>query len=399
MIANVLYQFVPEFVTEKMSGTISINIRIRKDHKSKNKLSSIYLDIYQKDQKRHRIPLGVRIPIKDFDAKKQRVKPSNNFSKDYNLIIEKKLSDINNIMVVYRLRGDKLTVEKLYKELSSPSYNIDFIEFYRKNLEHQKGSSIKESTYKQQKSSLEKIKKFRSKILFHEIDKQFFIEFVKFLKVNQGNTNSTVEACTKNFKKYLKIANDQGIETPLKYSEIKNKRFNSNRVFLEEHEIQQLYRYYSNEFIPESWKQILQRFLFACFTGLRISDIQRLKTDNFVGDYLVLTMQKTDKIHRIRLSAAAKKFKPLDGTFSGKFTDQYINRCLKGICKQVGISKKITFHVSRHTFATQFLIQGGSVVNLQNLLGHSKINETMIYVHIVDSIMNEEVSFMDKILL
>src|SRR5690606_15971528 len=222
--------------------------------------------------------------------------------------------------------------------------------------------------------------------------------FVKFLKVSQGNTNSTVEACTKNFKKYLKIANDMGIKTPMKYSEIKNRRFNSNRVFLEVHEIQALHRYYSNEFIPLAWKEILQRFLFACFTGLRISDIQRLKKENFIGEYLVITMQKTDKLHRIRLSGAAMKFKPSGGAFPGNYSDQHINRCLKWICKQVGISKNVTFHVSRHTFATQFLIQRGSVVNLQNLLGHSKITETMTYVHIVDSIMNEEVSFMDKIL-
>lgn len=49
-----------------------------------------------------------------------------------------------------------------------------------------------------------------------------------------------------------------------------------------------------------------------------------------------------------------------------------------------GISKTVSFHVARHTFATQFLIEGGKLETLRDLLGHSKIETTMRYVHIVD---------------
>ena len=62
-----------------------------------------------------------------------------------------------------------------------------------------------------------------------------------------------------------------------------------------------------------------------------------------------------------------------------------MNRQIKTIAKTCGITKKISFHVGRHTFATNFLRAGGDVISLQNLLGHSSVKQTMIYVHIVES--------------
>ncbi|MNY74644.1 Tyrosine recombinase XerD [compost metagenome] len=61
------------------------------------------------------------------------------------------------------------------------------------------------------------------------------------------------------------------------------------------------------------------------------------------------------------------------------------------------IQKKVTFHVARHTFATSFLRAGGQVEKLQLLLGHSDINQTMIYSHIVQADANAEVFLIDNL--
>lgn len=71
---------------------------------------------------------------------------------------------------------------------------------------------------------------------------------------------------------------------------------------------------------------------------------------------------------------------------------------MKNIAKVVGITKLLTYHVSRHTFATLFLSRGGRVEVLQKILGHSKIEDTMIYVHIIDEISNTQIEQMDGIL-
>jgi len=100
----------------------------------------------------------------------------------------------------------------------------------------------------------------------------------------------------------------------------------------------------------------------------------------------------------MKLNNSALTFIDENSIFNGNFTGEYINRELKFIAKACGITKNISFHVARHTFATNFLLSGGDVVQLQKLLGHSKITETMIYVHIVESITNEQIMSMDDIL-
>jgi hypothetical protein len=52
------------------------------------------------------------------------------YSKDYNLIIEKALGDINKIEIAYRLGGEVLTLEKLMYEYQNPTSRIDFIKFW-----------------------------------------------------------------------------------------------------------------------------------------------------------------------------------------------------------------------------------------------------------------------------
>jgi site-specific recombinase XerD len=74
-----------------------------------------------------------------------------------------------------------------------------------------------------------------------------------------------------------------------------------------------------------------------------------------------------------------------------------INRSVQDIAIKLEINKPISFHVGRHTFATSFLRAGGKVEQLQPLLGHSKINTTMIYVHILQAEANKQIFLLDEL--
>ena len=62
-----------------------------------------------------------------------------------------------------------------------------------------------------------------------------------------------------------------------------------------------------------------------------------------------------------------------------------INRRLKDILAMAGIEKHISFHISRHTFAKQWIINGGNVVSLSKLLGHSSLDITQNYINLLVS--------------
>ena len=107
---------------------------------------------------------------------------------------------------------------------------------------------------------------------------------------------------------------------------------------------------------------------------------------------------KTDKHQIITLNESALKLvKSCDDLFEKKLTDQFMNRELKKISRSLGIRKVVSFHASRHTFATCFLRAGGKVEMLQKLLGHSTINQTMEYVHILNQEANKEIMLLDKL--
>ncbi|WP_157822023.1 site-specific integrase [Tenacibaculum sp. Bg11-29] len=391
---NQLYD--PQNYPTKMSGKLTHKIIIKKDYVRTDGTCALYIQLFL-DGKRKRLPLNIFVAPKMWNEKKQILKGSSDLTKDYNLVIGKKLAGINRIAVSYRLAGIYLTFEKLIEDLTDPSSKVDFIKFCEKELEKQK-EVLAKGTYRQQLSTITKIKKFKDQILFQDINEDLINELIIYCKKNLKNKNTTIQTTLKNFKKFLHIANKKGIRTELKFDDITIKSFKGDRTFLTSEEIKTLYEYRESKFISESRKNIVDRFLFSCFTGLRISDIRNLSNDNFIGDFIAFKSEKTGKFQKIKLNESAKKFINESNEFNGDYTNEHINRELKSIVSSCGIKKRVTFHVARHSFATNYLIKGGGIQNLQKVLGHSNIRETMIYVHIVDSIINEEINNMDDII-
>jgi len=382
-----------------MTGTFTKKVIVKLSSTKLNGTAPLYVQVFVNSE-RKQFPLGLYVKPKEFDRKKQRVRGSSEMAVAYNLIIEKELGKFTDIAVNFKLRNEHLTLSALISEISNGFSRLKFTSFYKTELERQyEKKIIKKSTYKQQLSSLRKIKMFKVEVYFNEITEDFVEEFKAFMSKELGNSQNTVFTAMKNFKKYLRVANKKKIHTPITYDLVKVKCIKGNRDFLEDFEIQHLYKLYKSEFVNKTYRKILKKFLFSCFTGLRISDVQSVTQQNFVGEYLVFNSVKGNKLNKIILSKSAKEFYNEEGSvFDDDFTEQCINDNLKQIAKICGIKKKITFHVARHTFATQYLLNGGKVEELKELLGHEKIETTMIYVHIVKRHLNMKVHNMDAIL-
>ena len=381
-------------MSEKLTYKVKINDRyIRKDG-----TSGIYIQVFINKQKKI-IPLDIAVKPIHFDKKKQRIKSNCNFANDYNLIIEKILADINKIEVNYRLSNESLTLKKFMVDLTQPSLRVCFFAFAEALLNNQLNDKvIRPTTHRAQKSQLVVVKDFKTNLLFSDITPDLINNLIAWLKNKRKYKKASIQSILKTFKKILHAANAKGINTKIRYNDIKVSSMKGEMVFLEAVEIMKLYKYYNSEFAPEAYKPILQKYLFCCFTGLRYSDVIKLTPDNIIGDYVAFTSQKTDKIQKVKLNSTALEIITEDTFFKSTFTNEHANRTLKLINTQLGFGKKLTFHTSRHTFATQFLIKGGQLQNLKHLLGHSKIETTMIYVHVVERLINVEVDNLDQII-
>lgn len=106
--------------------------------------------------------------------------------------------------------------------------------------------------------------------------------------------------------------------------------------------------------------EVKQAFIFACFTGLRLSDMYKLapihifKTPDGKGEYIDMEMQKTEKPVIIPLSEEAKRWLPKPKGITTPFfdiptTQTVIGRALRKWAEAAGVEKHISFHVSSHS--------------------------------------------------
>lgn len=144
-------------------------------------------------------------------------------------------------------------------------------------------------------------------------------------------------------------------------------------------------------------------FLFSCFTGLRISDLRQLTFDQIKDGYIEFRQQKTGQNERIMLNNTAisiinlqSKFKRSEKVFNLN-TSASIEVHLKKWTASAGIEKHITFHCSRHSFATMALTNDIDLFTVSKLLGHRDIKTTQVYAKLIDKKKDEAINKMPNI--
>ena len=175
----------------------------------------------------------------------------------------------------------------------------------------------------------------------------------------------------------------------------------SQREYLTVEEVQQL------EATDSPYPHIKQAFLFACYTGLRCSDVRSITWGKIVKDgekyRLHTVMFKTKRPFYIPLSKKAMQWMPERGD---KTDDELIfenipvqvntKLYLQPWLDKAGITKPITFHCSRHTFGTMMLTLGADIYTTSKLMGHTKVEVTQIYAKIINKKKDDAVSLIDQ---
>ena len=248
---------------------------------------------------------------------------------------------------------------------------------------------------------------------FKQIDKKYCAGFIEFLKTAKNKNNglplneNTQFGYMKRFEAVLNTAiTDEATDTnPFKQvkQENKPKKRKTEIIYLTIDEVQKLEN--TESLLP----YIRQAFLFSCYTGLRFSDVQalewgKLQKDNNGGTFINYIQKKTQKQEYLPIPQKAVEFLPnragaadTDKVFylpSGGF----VNVHLKAWAALAGVKKHITFHISRHTYATLLLSLGAGIETISKNLGHSEIKTTQAhYSAIENKLQRQAVNLFDKL--
>lgn len=149
------------------------------------------------------------------------------------------------------------------------------------------------------------------------------------------------------------------------------------------------------------YPNIKRAFLFSCLTGLRRSDVLRLKWGDIhkQDDYtrIIFTQKKTGGQEYLDISAQAAELlgergKPNECVFTDIHSPSCTNEAIKRWVLRAGITKHITFHCFRHTFAVMMLDLGTDIYTVSKLLGHRELSTTQRYAKVLDKNKQKAVS-------
>lgn len=146
--------------------------------------------------------------------------------------------------------------------------------------------------------------------------------------------------------------------------------------------------------------------------GLRVGELINLKKNDVEFDKNLIFVRKgkgmKDRITILSVHAAEmlkeylRKYKPRYFMFEGQYGGQYsrtsINSMIRASCRKADITKSVSAHTFRHSFATHLLEQGTDIRYIQTLLGHSSPNTTAIYAHVSTRKLENICSPLDRIL-
>ena len=319
---------------------------------------------------------------------------------EYNDTINAAIYRTSAIFRKYQSLGNILSPQKFREEYYKSDFKSDFIEFFKQGIEELK-STFEPGTIRAYRQTWNKLFQFRKSIMFSDLNNDLIEKFDRYLKVKLELGTNTIAGHHKRIKKFIGIAKRKGIKIPNPYETVKSSFISGKLIYLTEDELSRMKQLYESGTLYNGYQNVARYFLFACYTGLRISDVQRITSENIVSESLVFVPYKTRRFNKQLVVPLINYPKKLidesKGDLFETLCDQQTNRTLKYLADASDIKKNISFHVARHTFATLFLEKGGKVETLQKLLGHAKITDTMKYVHIVDKRKEEQMQLLNSL--
>ena len=398
-----------------MRSTFKILFYLKRDKEKKNGNVPVFCRITV-DGKEARFGMKKDVNPKFWDVSAGRATGRSVEANEINTLLDNTKSAIYKVYRDLQEKGNNVSAEKIKNSfLGIEAKHQNLLELFDAHNREKKmlvGINIAKSTSNKYRITRDHLAAYlkewhqRSDIPLKKINHKFVCDFETFLLTVRHSEENTIAKYMQMFKHITGIAIKYGWIHDNPFSGYKIHLKKTDRGYLTQEEIEILV----NQKFPEKHlEKVRDVFVFCCFTGLSYIDVKRLTWDDISisfdgGLWIMGKRRKTDVGYNVPLLETPKMIlEKYRGTFLNKralpvTTNQYSNVYLKKIGELCGIKKKLTFHLSRHTFATLTLSKGVSIESVSKMLGHTNIQTTQIYARITsDKISSEMAQFAGKV--
>ncbi|MCD7969935.1 MAG: site-specific integrase [Alistipes sp.] len=282
---------------------------------------------------------------------------------------------------------------------------------HNENFQKRIGVSRKKGSEKGYKQALRHLTNFiqsryhLSDISFTALDRSFIDKFDLYLKIDCGLEPGTIVFLTIRLNTIIGNAIAEGIITENPFEGYEAERPAPRQKYLTRKELESMMT------TPlEKPRQYLIRdlFLFSCYTGIPYCDMRTLSAEDLTTDqdgtvWVKSSRGKNDNDYGLPLLDVPmyilEQYRGTapDGRLLPMYAISELNRELKNIARICGIQRRLTFHMGRHTYATEVtLSQGVPLESVSRMLGHGQIKTTLIYAKTTNDKLDEDMNILEK---
>jgi integrase len=233
-----------------------------------------------------------------------------------------------------------------------------------------------------------------------EVNRQFIGDFETYMLTQHDYSKNYITGILKKFRHIIELALNREWILRNPFKDFKLQWQKTDRGFLTQLEVEALM---DAQFEDRGMEQARDVFVFCAFTGLAHTDVKHLTEENIQSSvdgekWIRGKRRKTDTEYNIPLlnipKAVLEKYSgtSTNGSVLPVSGMLWYNNLLKKIGRQCGITKRMTSHLARHTFATLALTKGVSIESVSKMLGHTSIKTTQIYAKITDKKIGNEMN-------
>ena len=393
-----------------MLNSLSVLFYVRKKSSSDLSKATIYLRITV-DSKRAEVSTMRKIGLSKWNAKANKVIGYGLEARQTNRqldIIKNRIYEIyqnflkedTDFVTAKGIRDEYIGVNKNRKLI------LELFDEHNLRMERLVGKEFSFRTLQRYKTTKKHLAKYIKSgysledLPLKRIDVKYINGFIYFLKAEQNLSHNSALKYVAYLKKNIRVAYANGWLDKDPFFNFKLRPKTIDKEFLSKNEMDKLIE---ADFPISRLSQVRDVFIFSCYTGLAYADVAKLKEDDIVigmdgSRWIKVKRTKTKTLSSIPILPIAEqiisKYNGLpkhENKLLPVYSNQKTNGYLKEIADLSGITKKLTFHMARHTFATTVTLSNGvPIASVSKMLGHKSLKTTQHYAKILDIKLSED---------